>query len=92
MRLDGERHPARGPDRAAEEYVIREDDVGGQQAANGTGICLHPRFELGARAVLDASHVVAVVAVEDEDGEQSSDVRSHRLRGAEVVLARIRLL
>ena len=52
----------------------------GRSAADRGAFASTQRVELGAGAVLDAPHVVAVVAVEDEDGQQSADVRSHRGR------------
>ena len=72
VRLDRERRTARCADRAAEEDMIREDDIGGQEIPDGAGIGLHPPLELRPRAVLDASHVVPVVAIEDEYRQQAA--------------------
>ena len=90
--LTAKRAPRRGADRAAEQDVVREDEVGGQQLAQRRRVPLDPVVELGARAVLDELHLVALVAVEHEDGQQPADVRPHERRAAEVVPLRMRLL
>ena len=46
VRLDGERRAGGGADRAAEEDVVREDDVGGKQGADRGGVRLDPGVEL----------------------------------------------
>ena len=60
--------------------MVREDDVGGQKRADREGIRFDPVVELGPGAVLDAPHLVPLVAVEDEDGQQAADVRAQRSR------------
>jgi hypothetical protein len=92
VRLDDERRARRSADGPAEEHVIAEDEIGRQQVAHRPGIRLDPDLELAARAVLEELDVVALVPVEHEDGKQASDVRSERLRAAEVVLLGVRLL
>ena len=92
VRLDGERRARRSADRPAEEDVVREDDVGRQERPERGRVRLDPGVELGPGAVLDAPDVVAVVAVEDEDGQEAADVRPHGRRAAEVVALRVRLL
>ena len=56
----------------------------GRSARIADGVRLDPGVELGAAAVLHAPHVVALVAVEDEDRQQPADVgaqRTSRCRG-----------
>ena len=64
--LDGERRAGSRPDRASEQHVVREHEVGGQERTHGGGVRLHPRVELGAGAVLDETDLVPLVVVEDE--------------------------
>ena len=92
VRLDGERRARRGADRAAEQDVIREDDIRRQERADRRGVGLDPGVELGAAAVLHATHVVALVAVEDEHRQQSADVGADGRRTAEVEALRVGLL
>ena len=90
--LDAEARTRRCTHRTAEEHVIREDEVGRQQLADRGRIPLDPVVELGARALLDELHLVPLVAVEHEDGQETADVRPHELRAAEVVALGVRLL
>ena len=83
---------ARGADRAAEQDVVAEDEVGRKALAQRGRVPLHPAVELRARAVLEELHLVALVPVEHEDRQEAGDVRPHRLCAAEVVLLRLRLL
>ncbi len=64
--LTAYRAPARRADRAAEEDVVAEDEVGGIELAEHRRVRLDPGVELGARAVLEQLDLVALVAVEDE--------------------------
>ena len=84
--------PVAAPDRPTEEDVVREDDVGGQERAERRRVRVDPAVELVPGAILDPLHVVALVAVDHERGQQPADVGSERLRGAEVVPLRLRLL
>ena len=68
VRLDGERRACCGPDRSTEEDVVREDHIGGQERPDRRSVRLDPAVEFRPGAVLDAPHLVPVVAVEDEDG------------------------
>ena len=85
VRLDGVPRPGGRADGPAEQHVVREDEVGREQRADGGRVLVDPGVELLARAVLDATHLVALVAVEDEDREEPIDVRADRGRAAEVV-------
>ena len=80
VRLDRERRSRRRSDRPAEEDVVGEDDVGRQVLAQRRGVRLDPALELLPRAVLDELHVVALVAVEHEDGQEPAHVRPHDAR------------
>ncbi len=64
----------------------------GRSARTARGVSLDPGVELGAAAVLDAPHLVALVAVEDEHRQQATDVRTHGRRTAEVEALRVGLL
>ena len=79
-------------DRPAEEDVVAEDEVGRQLLAHGGRVALDPVVELGPRAVLHELDLVALVAVEHEDGQQPADVRPDCARPTEVVLLGVRLL
>ena len=70
MRLDDVARTGRRSDRAAEEDVVDEDEVGGQLLPHGRRVRLDPAVELGAGAVLHPLHLVALVLVEDEDREE----------------------
>ena len=72
--------------------MVGEDEVGRQQLAERRGVRLDPVVELGARALLDELHLVALVAVEHEDRQQATDVGPHEPRAPEVVTLRVRLL
>ena len=84
--------PVAAPTGPPSRTWFAEDEVGRQVLAERGGVRLDPRVELGARAVLHELHLVALVAVEDEDRQQAADVRPHGLRAAEVVALRVRLL
>ena len=71
---------------------MAEDDVGRQVLAQRRGVRLDPALELLPRAVLDELHLVALVAVEHEDGQEPAHVRPDDARAAEVVELRSRLL
>ena len=87
VRLDGERLPRGDADGAAEQHVVREHEVGGREGAHRRRVRLDPPFELLARAVGYPPHLVSRVAVEHEDGQKPGDVRPHRRRTAEVIVA-----
>ena len=92
MRLDRVAGAGRGSDRPAEEDVVAEDEVGRQLLAHGRRVALDPVVELRPRAVLHELDLVALVAVEHEDGQQAADVRPDGARAAEVVALGMRLL
>ena len=92
MRLDGVARAARAPDRAAEQDVVAEDEVGRQLLAHRRRVRLDPGVELVARAVLEQLDAVALVVVEHEDGKEPADVGTHDLRATEVVALGMRLL
>jgi hypothetical protein len=93
VRLDRERAARREPHGTAEEHVVREHEIGGQQLANGCGVCLDPALELGASAVGETADVgVTVVPVEHEDGKEALDVRADGCRPPEVERLGVRLL
>ena len=64
----------------------------GQLGANGRCVRLDPRVELRARAVLEQLHLVALVAVEHEGGQQAADIRPDDPCRADVVTLGMRLL
>ena len=92
VRLHDVARAGRGSDRPAEEHVVDEDEIGGQVLAQRGGIRLDPRVELGACALLNALHLVPLVLVEHEDGEQAAHVGTDRGRSAEVVALGVRVL
>jgi hypothetical protein len=92
VRLHGVSRSRRSPDRAAEQDVVAENEIGRQVLAHGRRVRSDPRVELLASAVLQQLHAVALVVIEDEDREQSTDVGPHDLRPADVVAFRMRLL
>ena len=70
MRLDGEGRPARDPDRRAEQDVVDEKRVRRKLLADGGRVRLDEALELDARQILEAPRLEALVAVEDEHGQQ----------------------
>ena len=92
MSLERVRRSGRGTDGAAEEHVVAEHEIRRQTLAQHRRIRLDPAVELSARAVLEELDLVALVAVEDEDGQEPADVRPQDLRSAEVVALGVRLL
>ena len=84
--------PAARARRPAEQDVVAEDEVGGQALPSAAAFASTQGVELLARAVLQELHLVALVAVEDEHGQQPADVGPDDLRAAEVVALRVRLL
>ena len=93
VRLDREGRPGCGPDGPAEQHVVDEHELGGQPLAHRSCVRLDPSLELLAGAVGDAANVVeALVAVDDERGQEPRHVRPRRRRPAEVVRLGVRLL
>jgi hypothetical protein len=93
VRLDRERRARGDADGSAEQHVVREDEIGGQELAYGGGVCVDPPLELVPRAVGQPSHVVvAFVAVEHEHREEAAHVGAGRSRSTEVVCLRVGLL
>ena len=90
--LDREACAARGPDRAPEQDVVREDEVDGLMLPQCRRVPLHPGVELGPSAALDELDLVALVAVEHEDRQQPTDIRPDRGGAAEIVELRLGLL
>ena len=74
VRLDRVARTGRGGDRAAEQNVVREDEIGRQTLAQGRGVELDVALALGARQVREQTRVEPFVAVEHEDREDSADV------------------
>ena len=72
--------------------MVAEDDVGRQLGSKSGGVRLDPRVELRSRAVLEELHLVALVAIEDEDWQQTTHVGSYHSSAPEVVTLRVRLL
>ena len=75
MGLDGERRARRGADRTAEQNVIGEYDIRRQEVSDRGGVGLDPGVELRAAQSCTRPHSQPLVAVEDEHGQQSADVR-----------------
>ena len=90
--LDGEWQAARGSHGPSEEHVIGEDEVGGCELAQDGGVGLDETVSLFLRGVLEELRLHPLVPVEDEHRQEAADVGSHRLRAAEVVELRVRLL
>ena len=85
VRLDGVPRPGGRADGPAEQHMVRKDEVGREQRAHGGCVRIDPGVQLLTGAILDATHLVALVAVEDEDRQEAGDVRADRGRAAEVV-------
>ena len=79
-------------DRAAENHVAGDDEIGRQSLAHRRGIGGDPGVEFGARRVLHALHAIAVVLVDHEDRQEPADIRADRRGAAEVVLLGVRVL
>jgi len=92
VRLDRVGRSDRRADRAPEQDVVAEDEVGRKLIAQRACVRLDPGVELGSRAVLEELDLVALVAVAHEDGQEPADIRPHELRPPEVVELRVRLL
>jgi hypothetical protein len=92
VRLDRERPSGSGAHRAAEEDVVAQDEVGREALPQGCRVGADPAVELGARAVLEELDLVALVAVEDEDRKEASDVRPDDCGTADVEPLRVRVL
>ena len=92
VRLHGEARAARGGDGAAEDHVVREDEIGGQALAERFRVRGHVPLALVGREVLYQLCLQALVLVEHERGQEPSDVGAHDPRAAEVVQVRMRLL
>ena len=90
--LDRERDAHGCADRTPEKDMVGEDGVCGKERAHGLRVRFDPTIELAAGAVLEATHVVAVVAVEDEDRQQTAHVGTHGSGRAQVVRLGVRFL
>ena len=55
--------------------MVGEDEVGGQELAEGRGVRLDVALTLRGGEVLQQLRLEALVAVEHEDGQQAADVR-----------------
>ena len=92
VRLDDVAAAAGRAHRAAKEDVVDEDEIRRPVRAERGGVRLHPRVQLGARALLHPLDLVPLVAVDHEDRQQPADVRPHGLRAAEIEAIGMRLL
>ena len=81
-----------GTDRPAQQHVVREDEVGGQQLAQRRRARRDEAVGCGALELVQAPRLEALVAVEHEDGQDRADVRPDDLRPAQVVELRVPLL
>ena len=92
MRLDRVRRPGGETDGAAEEHVVAQQEVGRQALPHRRRVRLDPRVELLRRAVLEQPHLVPLVVVENEHGQETADVGPDDPGTADVELLRVRLL
>ena len=78
---------------AAEEHVVRKDELGRLERAERLRIGLHVRVALGDREVLQQPSLEPFVLVEHEYRQQPvRKLRHHDARAAEVVTFRVPLL
>ena len=87
VRLHGERLPRGDADGTAEQHVVREDEIGGRESTHRRGVRFDPPVQLLPGAVRYPPHLVSGVAVDHEDGQKRPDIRPHRRRTSEVVVA-----
>ena len=92
MRLHDVRAAARSADGPTQQDVVDVEEICGPLFADRRGVRVDPGVELRARALLQALHLVALVAVDHENGEQPADVRSHGGRSSEIEPLRLSLL
>ena len=93
VRLDPERPAEVRADRSAHQDVVREDEAGGAEVAEGGDVRLDVGGPLGGREVLEEPRLEPLVAVEDERGQQASrQLRPDHLGSRKVVPARVALL
>ena len=90
MGLDGEARAGGRADRAAEQDVVREDEVGGKPLAHGGRVQLDEALALRPRQVLQEPSLEPLVAIEHEDRQQPADVGPHDLGAPEVDLLGVR--
>ena len=74
--LTAKRAPVARADRPAEQDVVAKTKSAGRCSRTAAAFASTQRVELRARAVLEQLDLVALVAVEHEDGQQAADVRA----------------
>ena len=72
VRLDAERLPGGRADRAAEQHVVREDQIGWEQVAQRGPVRLDIGALLGVGEVLQQLRAQAFVPVEHEHRQQAA--------------------
>ena len=93
VRLDPERHPGRRSDRRAHQHVVRKHEIGGPERAQGHRVRLDIACTFLLAEVLEQPRLEPVVAVEDEDRQQSVwQLGPDDPRAGQVVLVGVRLL
>ena len=92
VRLDRVARAARRADRATQQHVVGEDEVGREQLPHGRRVLLDVSLPLLARQLLEQARLVALVAVEHERRQRTDQLRAHGFGGTEVVLLGVRLL
>ena len=86
--LHREGRAAARSDRRSQEDVIREDQIRRQLVTHGRDVQIDVPRPLGGGEVLEQPRLEAFVPVEDEDGEQSPDVRPDDTGARQVVALR----
>ena len=84
VRLDAVANACCGADRAPEDHVVHEDDVGRQMLPDRGRVRLDEAVALGPAEILHPLRLHALVAVEHEDGQDTPDVRPHRRCTAQI--------
>jgi hypothetical protein len=92
MRLHPVLLPGRGADRAAEDDVVRKDDIGREMLPQGFGVRIDEVAPLGPREILDTTGLQILVPVDHEHRQDSPDVGSDDACAPEVELLGVRIL
>ena len=72
--------------------MVREHDVRREVRTHGCDVLRDVVLALGAREVLQELRLEPFVTIEHEHRQRPVEVRTHDVRAAEVVLARVRVL